>query len=568
MKNKNVSSTDIRCYLIGISLISLSLFSCKKQLKEDALSDKQRAAALTAMPENFTLKSIANFDVGVQDDYYIYSVSDPIKKLITTEYDRLTTEAMKMDYAQIFFSNDVNNPIGELFTNSLKRDLDFAAVNGLKVHGHTLIYWSSSPDWFKNVSTKDSLEYYSKKFIKGVVRASVGKVASIDVVNELFNTADGGISNNTATNNVYNTWFKLYNYNRIDFYNFIGRCFTWAREEDDLLRGSNPRIKLFYNDYNNETYAIKRDSIFSLCLYLKNKNYPIDGIGMQFHLRVLPSFFPPNFTANVATFQGISNAISLAKNLTANNGDKFLIHISELDVALDETKQQISAAPYLLENQWRQYDVIRHLVSEYRTVPAQQQWGITLWNSSDLNSWYRNFLSDYDYPTLFDENQNRKLMYYGFLTGASVNGDCYLPQRTFHLYNMQTGKYAEVANSTLANAVLMKQNIYSTAKTQLFRFTRNADGAYHIVNENSGKSLDHYLSAPYTLQQYDYGGNINQQFKVTGVPTGIVDGRFNIISKANGYFIEVKDASLNAGTPLQVGKANYSNVNQQWKLAD
>jgi endo-1,4-beta-xylanase len=566
MKNKTINLSVFTYCLI--SFCSFLFFSCKKTFTDDDDKNLLKSEKANAGFENFTLKSIANFDVGVQDDYYIYSASEPIKKLITSEYDRLTTEAMKMDYAQLSFSNDVNNPIGELFTNSLKRDLDFASANGLKVHGHTLFYWASSPDWFRNISTKDSLEFYAKKFIKGVVRASVGKVASIDVVNELFNTADGGISTNAATNNIYNTWFKLYNYNRTDFFNFIGRCFIWAREEDDLLRGNNARIKLFYNDYNTETYPVKRDSIFSLCLYLKNNKYPIDGIGMQFHLRVLPSFFPPNFTANVATFQGISDAINLAKNLTANNGEKFLIHISELDVALDETPQQISAAPYLLENQWKQYDVIRHLVSEYRTMPAQQQWGITLWNSSDLNSWYRTFLSDYDYPTLFDENQNRKLMYYGFLSGASANGDFYLPERNFHLYNMQTGKYAEVANNTSTNAVLIQQNTYTTNTTQLFKFIRNSDGGYHIVNENSGKSLDHYLSAPYTLQQYDYGANINQQFKVTGVPTGLVDGRFNIISKANGYYLEVKDASLDIGTNLQMSIANPSTVNQNWKLVD
>lgn len=557
-----------------LSAILLSFFiavlftACEKNLKEETTNispDAYAASNVLNAEATFTLKSIANFNVGVQEDYAVFNTNEPLKNLIRTEYDRITTQAVKMDFAALSFSNNVNNPIGESFTNSLKRELDFASTNGLTAHGHALFYWASSPDWFRNISTRDTLEFYAKKFIKGVVRASVGKMASIDVVNELFNTSDGGISTN-PTNNIYNTWFKLYNYNRNDFFNFIGRCFTWAREEDNLLRGSNARIKLFYNDYNAETSQAKRDSIFSLCLYLKNNNYPIDGIGFQFHLRVLPSFFPPNFTANVATFQGISDVIGLSKNLTTNNGGKFLIHISELDVALDETQQTASAAPYSLENQWKQYDVVRHLVSEFRGIPTQQQWGITLWNSTDQNSWYRKWLADYDYPTLFDENLQRKLMYYGFLTGASTNGDFYLPERTFHLYNMQTGKYAEVANSTFENAVLIQQNNYSTNKTQLFKFIRNADGGYHILNENSGKSLDHYLSAPYTLQQYDYGANINQQFKLVGLSTGLLDGRFNIISKANGYYLEVKDASLNAGTNLQMGIANASNANQQWKL--
>jgi endo-1,4-beta-xylanase len=571
MKNKMIRLTDYRFRFTGILFITILFISCKKSASQNAvITDTVKVTTVLPDEQPFTLKSVAGFDVGVEDDYNVYNANDAVKKLIVKEYDRLTTEAMKMDYAQLDFTNDVNNPIGELFINSLKKDLDFAAANGLKVHGHTLLYWASSPGWFRNIATKDSLEYYSKKFIKGIVRASVGKVGSIDVVNELFNTADGGISANNTSNNIYNTWFKLYNYNRIDFYNFIGRCFTWAREEDDLLRGSNPRIKLFYNDYNHEIYAEKRDSIFSLCLFLKNNNYPVDGIGMQFHLRILPSFFPPNFTTQVATFQGITDAIDLAKNLTASNGEKFLIHISELDVALDETVQPITAtpAPYLLQNQWKQYDVIRHLVSAFKNIPAQQQWGITLWNSSDLNTWYRSYLLDYDYPTMFDEKQNRKLMYYGFLSGASAEGDFYLQARIFHLYNMQTGKYAEAANNTTANGVLLQQNNYSNAKTQLFRFIRNADGSYHIVNENSLKSFDHYTTAPFSLQQYTYGANPNQQFKVAGAPAGIADGRFSIISKANGYYVQVKDAALNTAATLQVGIANNTNLNQQWKLVD
>jgi endo-1,4-beta-xylanase len=572
MKHKNLirlSTQKLVCAFLLLFII-VTTFSCKKILSQENVAIENKMN-MTARNNNFsetTLKSITNFDIGIQEDYgeYMKPGNGKIKSLIVNEFDRITTQTLKMDWAGSD-SNEANQ--GKIFTDDIIKELNFAKNNNnLKVHGHTLLYWPSSPKWFQNISTVADLERFAKNFIQCAVRACEGSnMQSIDVANELFDIRDGRIGYD-INNNINNTWFKLFGYNRTAFYHFIGRCFKWAREEDNKINGTN--FKLFYNDFNHENYPEKRDTIYSFCKFLKDNNYPIDGIGLQFHLTLYPYTFPGTSTTALATsYDGITDAIYKATTLRNNS---FLIHIAELDVAVDEKPDSIISPIYGFTEQWKQYDLIRHAVKQYRDiVPDNQKLCFTLWNATDATSWYRKWRNDKDYPTLFDINAERKLGYYGFITGASTTGQYFIPDIAFHLYNMQTGKYAEVENSAVNNTALMQQNIKNNSATnnpQLFKIINNGNGFYHIVNINSGKSLDHYDSTPFSLQQYDYGANNNQQFSLQGLSSGIVDGRFNIISKANGKYLEVvgNGQNIDVGVKLQVGDANFTNVNQSWRL--
>lgn len=569
MKNNTYQSflkSRFTCIYILIIFISFSCNKNKLQLDEQITNNKNATLRENNF-SNYTLNSVANFDVGIHEDYneYMRSSNGAIKNLITKEFDRITTQTLKMDWAGS--SIDKANQ-GKIDTADIKKELDFASLNNLKVHGHALLYWPSSPNWFKNLNDTTPLIKYAKNYIECAVRACEGsKVVSIDVANELFGIRDGNISNDT-NNNIKETWLKAFGYNRTKFYHFIGRCFKWARDEDAKRNGIN--FKLFYNDFNQENYPSKRDSIYSFCKFLKDNNYPIDGIGLQFHFTLYPYTFPgTSITALATSYNGITDAIYKATTLSNN---AFLIHISEVDIAVDEKPDSLVSPTYGFTEQWKQYDLLRHTVGQYKNiVPNNQKLCFTLWNVTDSTSWYRKFRKDKDYPTLFDVNVNRKFAYYGFLTGASNTNQYYLPDAPFYLYNMQTGKYAEVENSSLNNAALIQQNIKNTGtgnNPQLFKIVDNSNGFYHIVNVNSGKSLDHYSTIPYSLQQYDYGAGDNQQFKIEGLSTGIVDGKFNIISKANGNYLEVVGAgqNINVGTKLQMGIANFTNVNQSWRL--
>ena len=57
------------------------------------------------------------------------------------------------------------------------------------------------------------------------------------------------------------------------------------------------------------------------------------------------------------------------------------------------------------------------VVEIYNTIPAEQQFGITVWGLKDDQSWLINFFGNPDWPLLFDENYERKLAHQGFLNG-------------------------------------------------------------------------------------------------------------------------------------------------------
>ena len=127
---------------------------------------------------------------------------------------------------------------------------------------------------------------------------------------------------------------------------------------------------------------------------------PIDGLGLQMHI-------------NINTPDaGIETAL---RQLAATG---LLIHISELDIALNPGKQkEFTVMPDLLEKQYQKY---RSVVSAYRKlVPARQQFGITMWNVGDADSWIPAYCHCTDFALLFDRNYAKKRAYQGFLDGLN-----------------------------------------------------------------------------------------------------------------------------------------------------
>jgi endo-1,4-beta-xylanase len=526
---------------VALGFIGMGQMACQDDIAtpHDSTSATKPSAERVA---DYTLRSVADFTMGVHEDSYIYDADAVASNLMKTEFDRITTQQMKMSLLQ--------NTKGTYTWANLDKEVKFASDNGKTCHGHTLIYWVSSPNWFKNPTSKATFEADAQSFIKTTVRRYEGKVVSIDVANELFQAAASSWSTD-GFNNVQ-TWRNLYSSDD-EFIRFIGRCFQWAREADNEVNGTN--MKLFYNDYYHEAYTSKRDAILNMCKKIRDFGYPIDGIGMQFHVNVATT-----------TYAGITDAINTAKNLTAANGSKFLVHIAELDIRMNEPNQTSSTPPaYGTFEQWKQYDMARHVAATYRlNVPAAQKWGITMWNTTDDNSWFRLYNGDYDYPTLFNDAGARKTVYYGLLSGLSSAGQYFVPERNFHFKNINSGKYAEVAGNSTANAAAIQQNAYNSGNYQKFQFFYNNNGFYEIRNVNSAKSFDHFTTTPFSLQQYAYGSGNNQQFSLVGIG----NGQFRIRSKANSNALQVTGGSTANAARLQLGTESTTSNNQKWELVD
>ena len=98
---------------------------------------------------------------------------------------------------------------------------------------------------------------------------------------------------------------------------------------------------------------------------------------------------------------------------------------------------------------------------------------------------------------------------------------------------------------------------------QTFYVTYLGNGAYKIVNSNSGRCLDvdaAGMEAGTNVQQYDYAGADQQQWIILEN-----DGWFSIVSKKNGLYLDVQGGDSSNEANVQVWNKNGSDA-QKWRF--
>lgn len=317
-----------------------------------------------------SLYKMVSFPVGAAVSINLMQNNLKYNGIVKKEYSSITAEnAMK--FAALHPAQNTFNWTDADYLVS------FAQLNNKRVHGHTLVWYTSLPSWVTNfVGDSAAWENLLKTHIQTVVTHFKGKVTSWDVVNEDFE--DSGIPRNSIWRQ------KLGN-------DYVARCFQYAHEAD-------PDALLFYNDYGHEYSAAKRTAIIAMVNNLKSRGIPIHGIGMQFH-----------------TTLGQSDAnISAAINAAASTGLK--VHISELDIRLNAAlSTSLTYSASLGEQQAARY---KFVVQTFNALPAAQKYGITTWNVTDADSWIPSWQGAPDWPLPFDANYLRKPAYKAIIEGA------------------------------------------------------------------------------------------------------------------------------------------------------
>ncbi|MCH7403362.1 endo-1,4-beta-xylanase [Belliella kenyensis] len=322
--------------------------------------------------DNIRLK--AKFDIGAAVTNRELSGAQYANTL-RTHYSQITAE-FEMKMAHIWKGeNNYDWAAADEMVN-------FAQTNNMKVHGHTLVWYSSFPNWFKSANY-DSAAFESrvKTYIERVVQRYKGKVVSWDVANEIFNDNGTLRSENCP---VYQT-FR-------DPIAFYGRCFAYARAID-------PDAKLFYNDYNVVLASGKRGAMRQMVNRFQADGYPIDGLGDQFHYMVS------------------TNRNTIRNGLTDMAGSGLLIHISELDIRVNVNREDDYV--YLPSEQAKHAEAYRDIVSFYESIPQNQKFAITTWGVADNGTWLRDWWHPKEYPLLFDDSFQKKRAYEGFLEGLN-----------------------------------------------------------------------------------------------------------------------------------------------------
>ena len=253
--------------------------------------------------------------------------------------------------------------------------LEWAAQNGVKVHGHTLIWHSQTPEQFFHEGYNSTsplcsrevmlgrMENYIRQVLTWTEEHYPGVIVSWDVVNEA--AADSGRQ------------LRQSNWTKAVGEEFINRAFEYARKY------AAPHVKLFYNDYNSEMTMknlVIRDILSSLIA-----DGTVDGYGFQSHYSTSSSLF----------YIGV--AWDTVAKLTLNDGTPIRLRVSELDVGI----------PANTESNWKTQARFYEDLFEIYRKHADQIDAVHTWGTTDDLSWRRE-----NYPLLFDGQSQPKPAFY------------------------------------------------------------------------------------------------------------------------------------------------------------
>jgi endo-1,4-beta-xylanase len=236
----------------------------------------------------------------------------------------------------------------------------FAAANGLRMRGHTLLWHEQLPAWMSQGTwTRATLEPVLKEYVQTVVAHYRGKIDSWDVVNEPLNE-DGTMRQNL--------WYRVIGPD------YVLLALQWARQAD-------PNAKLFVNDFNVEKPHPKRDGLLRLVNDLRSKGAPLDGVGLQAHFT----------TSWYATRAELTGTLQMFANLGLR------VEITELDVATANATDPAELT--------KQAAIYGDVGAACRAVTACDR--VTTWGITDSSTW----LGPDKRPLPFDVNYAAKPAY-------------------------------------------------------------------------------------------------------------------------------------------------------------
>lgn len=252
--------------------------------------------------------------------------------------------------------------------------LNFAQKNGIKVHGHVLVWHSQTPEVFfhegydskKPLVSREvmlgRLENYIREVLTQTEEMYPGVIVSWDVVNEAIDDGTNWIRKGSKWTQVIGE-------------DFVNYAFEYARKY------AAEGVLLYYNDYNS-AYAGKLAGIIKMIKPLIEAG-TIDGYGFQMHH---------------TTGQPSNEQITKAVEKIAALGIK--MRVSEMDIGI--TKYTETS----LKAQADKYRAMMELMLRF----ADQTEAVQVWGLTDNMSW-----RSQSYPLLFDRSLNPKPAFYAVL---------------------------------------------------------------------------------------------------------------------------------------------------------
>lgn len=312
-------------------------------------------------------------------------------EIIKSNFNSLTMEnAMKPDAILSQRLSKENGEIMVKFGSETTKILDFAKNNGYSMRGHTLVWYSQTPNWifYEGFDTKNELVSREvmlermESLIKNTFAALeeggyIDLFYAYDVVNEAW--MENGTMRDCLWKQVIGDdylWYAFYYANK------------YAPESIDL----------YYNDYNEQ---YKTDTLvkFVNTLVDEEGNYLIDGIGLQAHLY---------------TSDSLDSYFKMIDTL-AETGLK--IQMTELDICLGAWQKPLDGTDENFQKQGRYvYNLINGIFERVDAGTLKMD-ALTFWGFSDRLSWRKEYS-----PLLYNSRLEPKYAYYGALQIKEMSG--------------------------------------------------------------------------------------------------------------------------------------------------
>nr|AHF25644.1 endo-1,4-beta-xylanase [uncultured bacterium Contigcl_24] len=330
------------------------------------------------------------FDFGAAVPQYAF-FDDGLKEMMIAQFSILTPEnELKPDSVlDVNASKKLVQETGDetavaVHFDAAKPLLTFAQENGIKVHGHVLVWHSQTPEEFFHEGYNRSkplvsrevmlgrLENYIREVLTQTEAQYPGVIVSWDVVNE-------AIDDGTAWLRKTSPWYKTIGED------FVARAFEFARKyaADGVL--------LYYNDYSTP-YQPKLNGIVRLLEQLIPEGN-IDGYGFQMHYS--------NGSGNNITEPSVE---MIDNALDKISGMGLKLRVSELDIGAGKKTEKV------LMMQKEAFKAIMQLMLKY----ADQTEAVQVWGLKDNMSWRTG-----QYPLLFDDHGNPKPAFYGVVEAVT-----------------------------------------------------------------------------------------------------------------------------------------------------
>ncbi len=309
---------------------------------------------------------------------------DQTNRLILEQFNSVTMEnSMKPD---AILSQKKSREAGTLvvdFNKDALKMLDWAKENHFSMRGHTLVWYSQTPEWIFHRDFDTSSEYVNREEMLSRMESMISQV--FQKLDEL-----GYIDLFYAYDVVNEAWMEDGTMRENHWKEIIGDDYLWyAFYYADKYAPES--IDLYYNDYNEQ---FKTDALYQFVNTLVDENgeYLIDGIGLQAHL----------YTSD--------NLDQYFKTVEKLGSTGLKLQLTELDVCLGSWQHPEKAEDENLQKQGRFYYNLINGLFERQDAGLIHMDALTFWGFSDSMSWRREYS-----PLLYNSSLKPKYALYGAL---------------------------------------------------------------------------------------------------------------------------------------------------------